>query len=561
MSSIIIRTSYENGTAYGDRTGQVFGTSYDTTNWVFDTDAKAVTTEFAGQYDDFQDSNHPEEYNYPGEFYHYCDGTTRRGYTGDGKGGFTVAEESDSPSCGYSPPAALTCDLGSASVSQVATATGATLTAKLTGTANGQVQYRLDGGTEQSGSIFYDVAPGAHVVSLRDDGLSGCTRTVQVTVAAPPPPAAPLGPSQGLDLVGQPLWYLVPNVPAGADVALELWAESAHGAEDFALVVTLRKRPNVAGKVSFRLDTLLWPLLRAFVPPTAGPLATQLCTTNLCNYYVRTTRTLAGQAPVVATSPVRTALRGGLPPEWPSPDYAAFRATFDYAPFLSWQPTGAGTYASGTAKAVTYQQPEWLFWLVPPAATSEALCVRRRYDQPAGTVVTDTETLSRPAARGWAYRLLAIPLAPTRPGYAYLSVQVETAAGAPRSPLAYFGFVEASERTRYLLFTNSLGGLDTLRGEGRLEATLEATTDKVERPARPGDGPATPDRWVSEVSASRKLKLATGWLSPAELDWLQELVLTRELWQQVGTQLRPLDWPKRSLATYGDEPGLRGLLL
>jgi hypothetical protein len=38
-------------------------------------------------------------------------------------------------------------------------------------------------------------------------------------------------------------------------------------------------------------------------------------------------------------------------------------------------------------------------------------------------------------------------------------------------------------------------------------------------------------------------------------------VLTREVWQQVGAQLRPLDWSKRSLAVYSDEPSLRGLLL
>jgi hypothetical protein len=48
---------------------------------------------------------------------------------------------------------------------------------------------------------------------------------------------------------------------------------------------------------------------------------------------------------------------------------------------------------------------------------------------------------------------------------------------------------------------------------------------------------------------------------PRELDWLQELVLSREVWQQVGAQLRPLDWPKRSLVPYSEEPGLRGLLL
>ena len=118
-----------------------------------------------------------------------------------------------------------------------------------------------------------------------------------------------------------------------------------------------------------------------------------------------------------------------------------------------------------------------------------------------------------------------------------------------------------TERTRYLLFTNSLGGVDTLRCEGRLEGTLEATTEKVDLPAVAGTGAPAADRRVADLTASRKLKLTTGWLTAAELAWVQELVLSRELWLLVAGQLRPLDWPKRSLAVYSDEPGLRKLQL
>jgi hypothetical protein len=100
-----------------------------------------------------------------------------------------------------------------------------------------------------------------------------------------------------------------------------------------------------------------------------------------------------------------------------------------------------------------------------------------------------------------------------------------------------------------------------LRCEGRLEGSLEVATDKVERPARPGELAPAADRQLSDLVASRKLKLATGWLNGADMSWLQELVLARELWQHVAGQLRPLDWPKRSLNLASDEPSLRGLLL
>ena len=140
-------------------------------------------------------------------------------------------------------------------------------------------------------------------------------------------------------------------------------------------------------------------------------------------------------------------------------------------------------------------------------------------------------------------------------------VQVESGDGLPLSQPAWYEYVEETPRTRYLLFTNSLGTTDTLRCEGRLEVTLEASTQQTEQPARPGQASPAADRQVSDLSASRKLKLATGWLTPDELAWLQDLVLSREVWQVAGAQLRPLDWSKRSLATYSDEPGLRGLLL
>jgi hypothetical protein len=480
-------------------------------------------------------------------------------------GGVTTTTEPNSPFCGYTAP--LTCDLGTASVNQLATDKGFTLTFTFTGTLHGQAYYSLDGGAEQTSPVFYGVAPNkAHALVLRDGGLANCTRSVDVQLpalaTAPQLPPAPTGPAQGLDFVAQPLWYARSGQPARALVELELWAESAHGADDFALVLTMRKRVDTGGNVTFRLDTLLYGLLSAFVPP-ALPSATLLCTTNLVNYYVRTTTTLAGQSPVFAVSPLRTALRGGLPAEWQATDYFTWRVSAFPAPtFLSWQPTGAGTYAAGAAKPVVTSQPEWLFFPCELGLTNAQLRIRRGYSlTEAGPETEDFEHLDRPSARGWAQRLLAIPLLPSRSGFNYMSVRVETQAGVVVSQQAHYRFVLPNPRTRYLLFSNSLGGLDTLRCEGRLEGSLEVATDKVERPARPGELAPAADRQLSDLVASRKLKLATGWLNGADMSWLQELVLARELWQHVAGQLRPLDWPKRSLNLASDEPSLRGLLL
>jgi hypothetical protein len=488
----------------------------------------------------------------------------------DGQGATTTTVEPNSAFCGYTAP--LSCDLGIVTVKQTTTATGVTLTVVAGGNSHGQPAYSLDGGAEQSSPYFTGVAVGKHQVRMRDTGVDDCLRLVDVEVAAAPVgpvgpvlPPAPTGPSQRIDFVGQPLWYPLFGYAAGTLAELELWAESSHSAGDYALVLTQRKRFDVARQVTFRLDTLLWPLLSAFVPPVE-PTATVLCTTNLCNYYVRTTVTPLdpAQTPVPAVSQLRTALRGALPAEWRDRDYFNLRlgAAFPAPPFLSWQPYGPGSYAAGQPKLVVYGQPEWLCLLCPLIQTNAQLRVRRAYSMtPTGTPAVDYELLTQPALGGWSQRVLAIPLLPTRPGFQYLTVRVETLSGTVLSQEAVYQFVEASPRTRYLHFTNSLGGLDTLRCEGRLEATLESTAGATERPVRLGYSSPAADQQVSDLSASRKLKLATGWLTPAELDWLQDLVLSREVWHQVGAQLRPLDWSKRSLATYSDEPTLRGLLL
>jgi hypothetical protein len=541
------------------------GTGYGT-GIAFDTDTKQVV--------DFYDSRMlsildpaPPDANLPAGSYLWfecaADFTqTKWFYDGD-KGTYTQIIP-NSGECGWLPPTStpvLTCDLGSVSVAQTAKLDGTySLAVAVSGKVNGALRYALDNGLEQASNEFTGVAAGAHSVHVRDTGLADCERSIDVLLAPTPvgPPIIPTGPAERIDFVGQPLWYQPIAQAPGAEVLVEVWAESAHGAEDFALVLTLRKRADSQGLVMFRLDTLLWPLLSAWVPPVAGK-TTLHCTSNLVNYVLRTTTLAAGQSAVYATSGLRTAVRGALPMEWRTIDYFRWRALPAASSFLSWQPTGPGHYAAGQAKQVTIGQPEWLSWVCP--VDVPALRISRTYDLgPGTTAVVDYEAVNPVPARGWQNQLLAIPLAP-RAGFKRMVVRVETADGRTLSEPAAYEFIDEGRHSRYLLFTNSLSGLDTLRCEGRLEGTLEASTSQVERPARYGDLAPTADRQLADLAAVRKLKLASGWLTPQELDWVQDLVLSRELWQQVGTQLRPLDASKRTVATYSDAPGLRGLLL
>ena len=546
--------AYSNRQDYTDpNTPQAYGATYQVDSYVFD-DVTESVTHSVGFFDDFQYRVGPADYAYQGEFYDKCDGTTRLAYVHDGLGGFTVERETDSLSCGFVPPQPPTCDLTLA-YQLTPTAAGADVVA-VAGAAHGSVRYQLDGSTPQLSPAFNNLSPGRHVLTARDAGVSNCQRSVAFTVATPAPPTAPVGPSQGVDFVLQPLWFSV-GALAGAEVVLELYAESAHRAEDFALVLRLRKRADGSGRVHFRLDTLLAPRLRAVVPPAATG-ATVACPTPLVNYFVRTATLLAtGQPAPFATSALRTALRGSLPAERRDIDFFAYRLeAYGQPPFWSWQPAG---------KTLTPGQPEWLFWLCPDNEPRE-LTVRRSYVRTGfatGAPLVEDEVVDLSTGRGPLGRLLAIPVQP-RTGTDAVSVALYNALGEALSPLVTFPMVDPTERTRYLHFTNSLGGFDTLRTEGRLEAVLEAAPDRYELPALPvatGQRAPAPERATFGLAATRKCKLATGWLTAAQLAWLQELVLARELWEAQAGRLLPLDPTKRSLAYYSDENPLRGLLL
>lgn len=559
--TITLLREISNATSYTDPIDpRIYGTRYDVRECVFDTLTLAVTCSTGG-YDDFQGNNPPgSDFAVSDEFHSLCIGTTRRAFVGDGLGGFTVADEANSVSCGFTPPAPFTCDIRLA-YQLTATPGGADVVLSATA-AHGLVQYSLDGGPLQLSPRFFNLAPGRHYATATDAAVAGCQRVVGFVVPVPAPPPAPPGPPVGIDFVGQPLWYSM-GAPAGAEVVLELYAESRHGAEDFALVMRLRRTTPAAGRLNFRLDGLLAPLLRAHQP---GGAATQVCTGQLVNYFVRTaTVPLVGQTVAYVRGQLRTALRGAVAPEAQGRDF--FSGYYDgQVQFLTWKPAAA---------SLTPGQPEWLYWFTPPGSPA-SVRVERVYTVPLDAVpgqandVIVSETVSLPVGvaipgagppRGPGTRLLAIPVLP-RTGDAAVSVAVyDPATGEALSPLLRYAVVPPSERSRYLVFTNSLGGTDTLRTEGRLEAVLEAAADRAERHRLPLDQTPAPERFTFGVAATRKIKLATGWLTRAELAWLQELVLAREIWEWRGGQLLPLELPKRQLTYASDLDALRGLLL
>ncbi|GAB2954673.1 hypothetical protein GCM10027048_20210 [Hymenobacter coalescens] len=530
-----------------DRIG---GYIYFYTYWEFDTLTHAVVTGSGSDQRDYGDAP-LEDYSAVGEFWHEClpNTTTRRGWLHHGDGTFYTVDDDQATECGWN---GATCDLQLAG-----TVVGFTATGVATG-AHGAVRYSLDGGaTTQASPTFTALQRDTdYVMTAIDEGVGNCRRTWAFRIEeAPVVPVVPPAPEPaGLDYSQHPLWHVVGGLPAGREVVLELFVERQHYAGDYRRVVQLQLRAGADGRVAFRLDRVLHRQLAAFVVPALGPhLNTVRQRDTVRNYFVRT-------APVVATTglpgawttgALRTVLRGGLPYEWrDTPWLQDYYETHGVHPFMTWQPRG---------KRVTVQQPEWWSWLCP-AGTPHVVRVRRRYRFAAAPDFVSTEAVVvGPSAQPTTYRLLALPLlAGTMPGAVGVDLWLEDSTGTRLSEVADFLIEPARPRTRYFLFTNSLGGVDALRTTGRLDGTLDTKEELGSRVAEPGTAPRAAQQFVVSADVTRRLKVRTGFLTAAQWDWLQELVLAQERWEARGAQLLPLLLTKGSLAYARDERPLSG---
>jgi hypothetical protein len=98
MAQIEIRTIYTNPEPYGQNTGS-YGTSYRVVRWRFDTVTLSVEVVDNERVNDDFSSGAFQDFDYQGEFYSRCVGTTRESYVHDGQGGFELVEEPNSDQC------------------------------------------------------------------------------------------------------------------------------------------------------------------------------------------------------------------------------------------------------------------------------------------------------------------------------------------------------------------------------------------------------------------------------------------------------------------------------
>lgn len=169
--------------------------------------------------------------------------------------------------------------------------------------------------------------------------------------------------------------------------------------------------------------------------------------------------------------------------------------------FLTWQPT---------VKPVTYYTPEFLSYY----AVEDCVAKCRAYVEENGSYVqTDIELGNLSHGKVWTipmqYGVIAGKLGKMP---SYYDVWVEDAAGTRLTYIQrYYASDIRSEEEQWVLFENSLGGIDTFRAYGDAENTAKHTHNVAE---------IENDSEEYRVDTVREHKKNTGFLSKEERKWL-----------------------------------------
>lgn len=369
-----------------------------------------------------------------------------------------------------------------------------------------------------------------------------------------------------------PLEYVID--PADTSIAnrsglryfLELLVPDSPGSSQFTRLVKMpgsEKPPttssgsNVFEGAFYQIADLLDGFL-AYQKPEAGAVDMCILSTLTMPYQAVESVTNNGQelAGTTKKGASQWVLKGGLTER----DFVAWNGSFFTAymsekrPFLTWQPNG---------KTISRSQEEYLFFLLnmQPMPSTVVRRVRITYQDGRRETVDKGQLTG-----GQPYQVVCLPAGPKALGLTSDVASYEVWLSdntASRNRLSEVRLYQLDTRPRsqqrYVLFSNSLGGWDTLRlvGEGMETLNTTRTTATLERPAgAPAD---FAELRVVNLEGSRTITASTGWFESHarhQLRYLAELLLSSQLYLVDEKGHQPLELITASLVDKEDNPDL-----
>ncbi|MGA0558278.1 DUF5977 domain-containing protein [Larkinella sp. VNQ87] len=287
----------------------------------------------------------------------------------------------------------------------------------------------------------------------------------------------------------------------------------------------------------FEIQNQIDPLLER-TAPEFGQTRISVADRLVLPYYCVLTIENDGVVIYTENQPVQYAIKAGIS----EVDYSQYKDQFfkefigPDRRFLTW---------AANPKTIHPDQPEFLYFFTnftPTPGKIRRICevVYRDYT---------TETLaSAELSNVFPFTVYCVPSGPKALGLdvkakevIQYAVWLENENGERISEIREYRLEQLYRRNvRFVLFANSLGGFDTLALTGQAEESLKFSRQVSERYNGWEFLPSYSERVINSVTGVRELVMATGFLSPEGVRYLEELQLSKEVFLATDRALVPL---------------------
>ena len=304
------------------------------------------------------------------------------------------------------------------------------------------------------------------------------------------------------------------------------------------------------------LSELLQPSLTSlFQFPESGAVIQQhdsICRPYSIRYAEQYGLPLAQRA--LTTSATYYAFNGGIP-YWKLKEYSDNstswwdRLQYNMMP-LSWQPN---------TKTIRHTQVEKLYWLCwKPNYNGTQVRIRIACHHFNGSGVMTTTNIYSAYWSAFSYKVYECKVGyaflnglhnldqyfkayGSEPAGQYYEITILNAGGAILSDKRrYYVDFTAYPTERQFLFLNSLGGYDTLRCIGDAETDHAYEVTAIQQPMPTTFMPDHRDRKAMSIVQTTRHKANTGWMTLEQVNWLQDLMLSREVYEIIDDKIFPV---------------------
>jgi hypothetical protein len=364
-----------------------------------------------------------------------------------------------------------------------------------------------------------------------------------------------------------PMTYTVVIVPYGIlqrkqdfRIRIGVEVEKEYGSGIFAEVKSQIIYPDNGGKVEIDISSIADAYLHFYTPRPGLIVPTQVKQQS-GRFRINVIVQKDGQLYANLASDACIAIKGGLAYE--QENVAKF-----FTDYIATQHKPLHFFAD---KEMVLDEKRFLTWLYSAVANEDQILKWKLYFDD-GTNATASAADGLPAQLwgmyiapiGYAQLQQALPIAVGIKTPVYFTVEVNTASYAVVAPIAFYLEQRSFYNSKTLLYTNSIGGKETMRILGEIDASADYTATNAERITPPGN--ISNALLVAQNVATQNVELEkfsgnTNFISLQKLDRLRDLLLSTIVYEIKNDRLIPAIINKKTVKFYSNKDSLYGMAI